>query len=134
MARGEGAGGATLAQRQLSENSTNINFAPINARVKSGSRNTDQQERLQRVRIGVTGLAAVFLVVLSAGALRNSASDETPVEQQSNVEATSGLPDIIGANVTAEATPQEPLAELGVAPSTGPTDNGAVDDAKGKGP
>ncbi|MGH6780598.1 MAG: hypothetical protein ACREB5_00635 [Sphingomonadaceae bacterium] len=94
----------------------------------------DRQERLQRVRIGVTGLAAVFLVVLSAGALRNSASDELPVEQQADVEAPGGLPNIVGESLAAEPLPQEPLAELGVAPSTGPSDNGAADTPQGKGP
>ncbi|RJF91497.1 hypothetical protein D3876_09820 [Sphingomonas cavernae] len=89
---------------------------------------------MQRVRIGVTGLAAVFLVVLSAGAIISSASDEAPVQQQANVEAPMGLPDIVGDNLAQEPLPQEPLAELGVAPSTASNESGVTADAAGKGP
>lgn len=78
---------------------------------------TEKKERLQRVRIGATGLAAVLLVVLGAGALTRSASDEIPVDQTPGVETPGGLPDLTGNN-TALDNPQEPLAELGVAPST----------------
>lgn len=72
---------------------------------------SERHERLQRVRIGVTGLAAVLLVVLSAGALTRSASDEPPISASPN---SATLPDLVG-NDSAEA-PDEPLAELGVAP------------------
>lgn len=93
---------------------------------------------MQRLRIAVTGLAAVFLIILSAGALTNSASDETPVAQQPDVETVSGLPDIIGNQLAKEALPHEPLAELGVAPSTVPAGNAADGTrkapAEGRGP
>ena len=78
---------------------------------------TEKKERLQRVRIGATGLAAVLLVVLGAGALTRSASDEIPVDQTPGVETPGGLPDLTGNNMVMDK-PQEPLAELGVAPST----------------
>ncbi|MBB5686088.1 hypothetical protein [Sphingobium boeckii] len=77
---------------------------------------TEKKERLQRVRIGATGLAAVLLVILGAGALTRSASDETPVDQTPGVETPGGLPDLTG-NAGASQKTQEPLAELGVAPS-----------------
>lgn len=70
------------------------------------------------MRIGATGLAAVFLLVMMAGALTHSASDEKPVQQQADVQtAPGGLPELVGNNLAAEELPKEPLAELGVAPS-----------------
>lgn len=102
--------------------------------MKSGSHDTDGQERLQRIRIGITGLVAVVLVVLSAGALIRAASDEPPVAEQANVMAPSGLPDIVGENPANEDWPREALVELGVAPSTTPAENGADQPVKGKGP
>ena len=67
---------------------------------------------MQRVRIGLTGLAFVFVLVLLA-AVFASPSEEQPItanglEQQ--------LADPQAANVSQEAEPTEPLAELGVAP------------------
>lgn len=76
-------------------------------------RTNEQAERLQRVRIGLTGLAAVFLVVAAAGVLTQSASEERPVPLPTGTPAP--------ANLAAE--PQEPLAELGVAPSQDPVPN-----------
>lgn len=68
---------------------------------------------MQRVRIGLTGLAAVFVVVLLA-AVFTSPSDEPPItansiEQQLSNGATT-------LNNSEEDEPKEPLAELGVAP------------------
>lgn len=94
--------------------------------VTTPTTDTERQERLQRIRIGATGLAAVFLVVASAGVLTSSASDETPVAQQADVETASGLPDIVGNQLANETLPQEPLAELGVAPSTASGGNAAA--------
>lgn len=54
----------------------------------------------QRIRIGLTGLAFAFLLVLLGSVISRSGSDDTP-------------------NAVDEATtnePSEPLAELGVAP------------------
>jgi hypothetical protein len=67
---------------------------------------------MQRVRIGLTGLAFIFVLVLLA-AVFSSPSDEVPItpnslEQQTSPEAA--------ATAAAEAEPKEPLAELGVAP------------------
>ncbi len=66
---------------------------------------------MQRVRIGLTGLAFVFVLVLLA-AIFTRPSEEAPItangiEQQ--------LAPGTGLN-SAEAEPKEPLAELGVAP------------------
>lgn len=61
----------------------------------------------QRVRIGLTGLAFAFLLVLLGSIISRSGQDE-------NV-ATSGN--------EATNTPKEPLAELGVAPGSEPAGN-----------
>ncbi|MDB5697710.1 MAG: hypothetical protein JWN69_514 [Alphaproteobacteria bacterium] len=80
---------------------------------------------MQRVRIGLTGLAFVFVLVL-LGAVFRSASDEQPItansiEQQGSI----GNP-----RNGEEAEPTEPLAELGVAP--GNADSNSSTDAVGQ--
>ena len=57
---------------------------------------------MQRVRIGLTGLAFVFLLVLLGAAISRWSTDD------SGLNTTNA--------VNAEAEPNEPLAELGVAP------------------
>jgi hypothetical protein len=64
----------------------------------------------QRIRIGLTGLAAAFIIVMFASAISKSSRDES-------------------ANGVAQAAsnePSEPLAELGVAPGASTTNNSAV--------
>jgi hypothetical protein len=67
---------------------------------------------MQRVRIGLTGLASIFLLVMLA-AVFTQPSEEEPITANSiEIERVEqGLP-------KAEPTPapKEPLAELGVAP------------------
>ena len=69
---------------------------------------------MQRVRIGLTGLAFVFVVVLLAAVFTNPSEEEpiTPnlIERQL---APGGEPPAPAAD---PAEPKEPLAELGVAP------------------
>lgn len=67
---------------------------------------------MQRVRIGLTGLAFVFLLVLLA-AIFSRPSEEEPITANSIEQQR--LPDNALANAVA-AEPKEPLAELGVAP------------------
>ena len=69
----------------------------------------DTHKAIQRVRIGLTGLAFVFLLVLLGTVIADGEQD--PVGQPS--EATNSLPD-------------EPLAELGVAPKAEVGDNEAA--------
>lgn len=75
---------------------------------------------MQRVRIGLTGLAFVFLVVLLAAVFTGQSAEEAPItpnlieQQRSGAAGASG-----GAPVAAE--PNEPLAELGVAPGKAET-------------
>ena len=58
-----------------------------------------KEERMQRIRIGLTGLASVFLLVLLGTAI--SRSSEDPVAQPQ-------------PNIAEERS--EPLAEIGAAP------------------
>lgn len=60
---------------------------------------------MQRVRIGITGLAVVFLVVLLAAAIVGFRSKERAGETSVTTEADN-----------ASKAPSDPLAELGVAP------------------
>jgi len=82
---------------------------------------------VQRVRIGLTGLAFVFLLVL-LGAVFTSPSNEAPITP--NLIETQ----LSGGNQTAvpavnQAEPKEPLAELGVAPGNADDDNTIVQPA-----
>jgi hypothetical protein len=77
------------------------------------------EERLagmQRVRIGLTGLAFVFVLVLLA-AVFSSPSDEPPITANFIEQSSS-------RDAGAEAEPKEPLAELGVAPGNADTNSG----------
>jgi hypothetical protein len=70
---------------------------------------TGDQERMQRIRRGLTGLAVVFLFVLLASAISRSGQD-TPSSQTQNEGVSS-------------AEPNEPLAEIGAAPGTAAAEN-----------
>ena len=65
---------------------------------------------MQRVRIGITGLAVVFLVVLLAAAVVGFRSDDSATLNNAAVADNSAAP----------AQPKDPLAELGVAPGGSP--------------
>lgn len=64
---------------------------------------------MQRVRIGLTGLAFVFLLVLLGAAVSRWGDD--------------GAAQNVVADANAEAEPTEPLAELGVAPGESSASN-----------
>ena len=70
-------------------------------------------QNMQRVRIGLTGLAFVFILVL-LGAIFGRASDEQPITP--NLIEQQREPDNQTLSSDAESEPKEPLAELGVAP------------------
>ena len=76
---------------------------------------------MQRVRIGLTGLAFVFLLVL-LGAVFTSPSNEEPITPNMIETRLSGGNQAVPAN---QAQPKEPLAELGVAPGNADDDNEA---------
>ena len=70
----------------------------------------------QRIRIGLTGLACAFLLVLLGSIISRSSRDDV-------------------MNATEQAAmntkePSEPLAELGVAPGASSTDNNSVNENK----
>ena len=69
---------------------------------------------MQRVRIGLTGLAFVFVLVLLAAIFINP-SDEEPITANT-IEQGMGPDSNAPAEIAEEAVPKEPLAELGVAP------------------
>jgi hypothetical protein len=77
---------------------------------------------MQRVRIGLTGLAFVFILVL-LGAIFSRASDEQPITP--NLIDQQMSPDNQELAEDTESEPKEPLAELGVAP--GNADNSTSD-------
>ena len=64
----------------------------------------------QRIRIGLTGLAVAFLVVLLASAISRASRDDV-----SNA-----------AQQVASNEPSEPLAEVGVAPGASETTNNSA--------
>ena len=73
---------------------------------------------MQRVRIGLTGLASVFLAVLLAAVFTGRARQEAPATANSAAPAGPGA-----ANQSAPA--EEPLATLGLTPSN-PDSNGSI--------
>lgn len=75
---------------------------------------------MQRVRIGLTGLAFVFVLVLLAAIFTNHSREE-PITANS---LHRGVPPGVPATNEAAEEREEPLAELGVAPrSTDPNAN-----------
>lgn len=64
----------------------------------------------QRVRYGLTGLAIAFLLVLLGSVISRASRDDGPSAAAVNAEANT-------------QEPNEPLAELGVAPGGGDTAN-----------
>ncbi|MGE0180151.1 MAG: hypothetical protein AB7O91_10080 [Sphingomonas sp.] len=70
---------------------------------------------MQRVRIGLTGLAFVFVAVLLAAALTNEPAGETEITPNLIDQQQGGRMQSMPA-AAAPVAPTEPLAELGVAP------------------
>ena len=75
---------------------------------------------MQRVRIGLTGLAFVFLAVLLAAIFTGQSADEAPITPNSVERQRTGA-----LSPAPEAQPNEPLAELGVAPGNAESNAGA---------
>lgn len=69
----------------------------------------DKEERIQRIRIGLTGLAFVFLLVLLGTAISRSSDDplSPPMNEQ----------------LATPEEPNEPLAEIGAVPGSGASAN-----------
>jgi hypothetical protein len=81
---------------------------------------------VQRVRIGLTGLASVFLAVLLAAVFTGRTHEEAPITPNGVVatgpDAASQPPP------AAQSPPEEPLATLGLTPSN-PESNSAAQTA-----
>ncbi|WP_165831125.1 hypothetical protein [Sphingomonas pokkalii] len=90
----------------------------------------DPSQAMQRVRVGMTGLAAVILLIAVVSVIYSSANREAPVSAAgaSNAAVVANLTG--SDNVSAEKGRDEPLAELGVAPGTDSTDPTAQDLAR----
>ncbi|UIJ44452.1 hypothetical protein LZK98_15475 [Sphingomonas cannabina] len=71
---------------------------------------------MQRVRVGMTGLASVLVLIALASAVFNSAS-RAPAEAVGASKAAT-VANLADASLDNSTKPAEPLAELGVAPST----------------
>jgi len=69
----------------------------------------------QRIRIGLTGLAFAFLLVLLGSVISRSTRDE---------------PGATAAPQTRDSEPNEPLAQLGVAPGSGTATNNSSNSAR----
>jgi hypothetical protein len=78
---------------------------------------------MQRVRIGLTGLALVFVLVLLGAVIRSASEDESLM--------TNGIEHQLAPGASNEQSSQatEPLAELGVAPGNADVNNSSADAA-----
>jgi hypothetical protein len=81
----------------------------------------DSAQAMQRVRVGVTGLAMVLVLIGLTSAIFTSANRDGPVSAIGAGNA-SAVVNLAEGNIAAEKGKDEPLAELGVAPSTGSTE------------
>jgi hypothetical protein len=88
--------------------------------MKSGSQQ-DSAQAMQRVRVGLTGLAMVLVLIGLASAIFTSASRDGAVTAAGASNATV-VANMTEGNVMTAAGKDEPLAELGVAPSTASTE------------
>ena len=86
----------------------------------------ESERFVQRVRIGLTGLAFVFILVLLGAVFSRSPTAESPItgnmierQLKGGNQAAPGSPE---AN---NASPKEPLAQLGVAPGNADQNGGA---------
>lgn len=85
----------------------------------------EPSQTTQRVKVGMVGLAAVVLLIALASAIIGTATRERPIAAAGSARA-----DVV-ANMALlnEASPDaqdEPLAELGVAPSAGNSQSAAL--------
>lgn len=79
--------------------------------------NGGRQDTMQRIQVGVVGLAAVLLLVSIANFVIQRASDEKTVLQEMQSEGEDIAAPVV---IKPEEKPAEPLAELGITPAPGP--------------
>lgn len=77
---------------------------------------------MQRVRVGLAGLAAVLLIIAVSATIFSAVHHESPVVAAGapKVDVAAGLA-IANSAAPSEAATGEPLAEMGVAPNPAPT-------------
>ena len=82
----------------------------------------DSAQAMQRVRVGLTGLAMVLVLIGLASAIFTSANRDQPVTAigASNALVVANMADT--GNIVVTTGKDEPIAELGVAPSTSSTE------------
>jgi hypothetical protein len=80
---------------------------------------------MQRVRIGLTGLAFVFLAVLLAAIFTSRPAGEAPITANLIAQQKAGAGAVQPAQAPA-GQPAEPLAELGVAPGNADSNRAAA--------
>lgn len=99
-----------------------------NRQQKAGAERTHAEQVRQRVRVGMSGLAAVVLLIGLASAIFSTVNNESPI-------AGAGKPEAVGnvtapENVPSTAASNEPLAELGVTPAAAGTPTAGPTPAK----
>jgi hypothetical protein len=83
----------------------------------------DPAQTTQRVKVGIIGLAAVLLLIGLAAAIFSTVSKEKPLTVAGGARADVVANMVSGNDAAPAETPtSEPLAELGVAPSTAAED------------
>lgn len=82
----------------------------------------DNGQTMQRVKVGLLGLAAVLVMIGLGATLFTVVSRERPLNAVGAPKADVAA-NLAGANssAAADATSSEPLAEMGVAPAASPT-------------
>ncbi len=83
----------------------------------------DSNQTVQRVKVGVVGLAAVLLMIGVAATVFGIVSRERPVTAVGapKAEVAANLSDSSNSQAPGAAATSEPLVELGVAPAASPT-------------
>ncbi len=84
--------------------------------MKTSNPANDSAQTTQRVRVGMIGLAAVLLLIGLAAAIFSTASRERAVSGGSRADVVANL--TMGNGLAGLGDGSEPLADLGVTPST----------------
>ena len=85
-----------------------------------------------RAKVGMIGLAAVLLLIGLAAAVFATATKERPVLLAANAHTQTEHRATDTSAAPSDTATNEPLAELGVAPSTSSADNATSDVARGQ--
>jgi len=92
--------------------------------IEKPKNNSDRQDTLQRIQVGIVGLVSVLLLVSIANFVLQRASNEQTATEEIQAEATGTIPTPVPEVPT--TTPKEPLAELGITPTRKPEGEGAT--------